>query len=142
MLHAQWCAVKGTDLLIVLSMFSVLSIPLNAHTHIHTLGTTVWQTIIMKRPSKQPSKRTGIAKRQVNCLVCPSLFLSLSVCERTDLPPPNSLCSAGPLHGLPVSVKDSVDLLGTDRTNGLTKNCFHPADDDAVLIQLIREAGG
>lgn len=46
----------------------------------------------------------------------------------------------GPLHGVPVSVKDLVDVAGTPTTSGSALPSLHPADD-APVIQRLREAG-
>ncbi|BGP47804.1 hypothetical protein JCM10450v2_003669 [Rhodotorula kratochvilovae] len=48
----------------------------------------------------------------------------------------------GPLHGVPVSIKDQVDIEGADTTMGLTHKINRPATTDATLIRVIREAGG
>ncbi|GAA6053096.1 hypothetical protein JCM3770_000382 [Rhodotorula araucariae] len=48
----------------------------------------------------------------------------------------------GPLHGVPVSIKDQVDIEGVDTTMGLTHKINRPASTDATLIRVIREAGG
>ncbi|GAA5903732.1 hypothetical protein JCM8208_006561 [Rhodotorula glutinis] len=48
----------------------------------------------------------------------------------------------GPLHGVPVSIKDQVDIAGHDSTMGLSHAINRPASADATLIRIIREAGG
>jgi len=48
----------------------------------------------------------------------------------------------GPLHGVPVSVKDSIDVAGTKCTAGtLGRRNAPPAQEDAILVQRLREAG-
>ncbi|MBW2458395.1 MAG: amidase [Deltaproteobacteria bacterium] len=49
--------------------------------------------------------------------------------------------SLGPLHGLVVTIKDNVDVAGTDATLGLRALCDQPASDDAVLVDLLRRKG-
>jgi len=46
-----------------------------------------------------------------------------------------------PLHGLPFSVKDCVDMAGYDSTCGLAVRTFAPAPADAVLVALLKEQG-
>ncbi len=48
----------------------------------------------------------------------------------------------GPLHGVPVSIKDSIDIAGTRCTAGTLgrKDC-EPAEHDATLVQRLRSAG-
>jgi aspartyl-tRNA(Asn)/glutamyl-tRNA(Gln) amidotransferase subunit A len=46
----------------------------------------------------------------------------------------------GPLHGVPVSVKDLVDIAGTPTTSGSAVPPRHP-DVDAPIVTRLREAG-
>ena len=48
---------------------------------------------------------------------------------------------AGPLHGLPVTIKDNIDIAGTDSTLGLRSRQNQPALVDAPVVKLLREAG-
>ena len=47
----------------------------------------------------------------------------------------------GPLEGVPVSVKESFDLVGTPSTAGLDWRRGHRASDDAPLVARLRRAG-
>ena len=47
----------------------------------------------------------------------------------------------GPLFGVPVTVKDNIDVAGTDATLGTTGRRGRPAAKDAVVVRLLREAG-
>ena len=47
----------------------------------------------------------------------------------------------GPLHGLPISVKDQFDMAGCDSTCGLSARCYRPAARDSLLVSLCRQAG-
>lgn len=47
----------------------------------------------------------------------------------------------GPLHGLPVSVKDTFDIKGVDSTNGLAAMAFKPAKESAPLVDLLLSLG-
>ena len=49
--------------------------------------------------------------------------------------------SCGPLHGVPMSIKDQFAMQGTDRTHGLAKFCNQPDDFDCVLVKCLRKAG-
>lgn len=49
--------------------------------------------------------------------------------------------SLGPLHGLPVTVKENIAIAGTDSTLGLRSRQGRPAAEDAVVVRLLREAG-
>ncbi|GJN89051.1 hypothetical protein Rhopal_002025-T1 [Rhodotorula paludigena] len=48
---------------------------------------------------------------------------------------------SGPLHGVPVSVKDQVDIHNVDTTMGLTHAINRPAEQDATLIRILLRAG-
>ncbi len=49
----------------------------------------------------------------------------------------------GPLHGVPFSVKDSIDVAGVKTTAGtLGRRNAAPAEKDATLVQRLRQAGG
>ena len=47
----------------------------------------------------------------------------------------------GPLHGLPVTVKECFDVAGTPSTAGLTARSGHRAESDAPLVAGLRRAG-
>lgn len=48
----------------------------------------------------------------------------------------------GPLHGVPVSLKDQIDVQGVDTTMGFTHKQRQPMPEDATLTRIIRQAGG
>ncbi|PWZ03513.1 amidase [Testicularia cyperi] len=47
----------------------------------------------------------------------------------------------GPLHGLPISVKDQFKIKGSDATIAYVSYANKPADTDSVLIALLKQAG-
>lgn len=47
----------------------------------------------------------------------------------------------GPLHGIAVTVKDQFNVKGIDTTLGYVGRSFDPANEDAVLVQLLRSMG-
>lgn len=46
-----------------------------------------------------------------------------------------------PLLGVPVSIKDSIDIVGHDTTIGLARNIGHPANKSASVVRLLQDAG-
>ncbi|KAG8754486.1 hypothetical protein FRC14_005020 [Serendipita sp. 396] len=48
----------------------------------------------------------------------------------------------GPLHGVPVSIKDQFDIGGVDSTIGFSAWSNKPAEKDAGAVQAIKRAGG
>lgn len=47
----------------------------------------------------------------------------------------------GPLHGVPITVKDQFNVAGVDTTLGYVGRSFAPATEDAVLVQILRDMG-
>eukprot|EP00754_Rhynchopus_humris_P050792 Rhum_TRINITY_DN9156_c0_g1::Rhum_TRINITY_DN9156_c0_g1_i1::g.31538::m.31538/K15528/FAAH; fatty acid amide hydrolase len=47
----------------------------------------------------------------------------------------------GALHGVPLSIKDQMDLAGYDSTCGLAARCFQPAETTAVTVQVLIDEG-
>jgi len=60
--------------------------------------------------------------------------------ERAALTPPGS-SGSGVLEGMPISVKDHIDVKGTDSTAGAACRCFQPMPKDALVVELLRDAG-
>jgi fatty acid amide hydrolase len=47
----------------------------------------------------------------------------------------------GPLHGVPVTIKELLDVAGTATTAGLTSRARHRAQTDAAVVACVRRAG-
>jgi hypothetical protein len=47
----------------------------------------------------------------------------------------------GPLHGIPITLKDQYNIKGVDSTLGYVGRCFQPASEDAVLVQILKNMG-
>lgn len=47
----------------------------------------------------------------------------------------------GPLHGMPISLKDLIDVAGQPTTAGSRVRAGHVADRDATIVSRLREAG-
>jgi amidase len=47
----------------------------------------------------------------------------------------------GPLHGLPISLKDNINVQSVDSTVGMAVHVGDPAKADATLVELLAEAG-
>jgi amidase len=47
----------------------------------------------------------------------------------------------GPLHGIPVTLKDQFDIAGFDSTIGYVGRSFHPASRDSALVEMLQSLG-
>jgi len=47
----------------------------------------------------------------------------------------------GPLHGVPISLKDQFNIKGLDSTLGYVGRAFAPATSDALLVDVLRQLG-
>lgn len=47
----------------------------------------------------------------------------------------------GPLHGIPITLKDQFNVKGVDTTLGYVGRSFAPAQGDAVLVQILKDMG-
>jgi 2-dehydropantoate 2-reductase len=59
----------------------------------------------------------------------------------TSVLTPAARSVVGPLHGVPVAVKDNIDVRGVVTTNASTVGVGPPARDDAPVVARLREAG-
>ncbi|KAJ3298816.1 hypothetical protein HK104_010264 [Borealophlyctis nickersoniae] len=48
----------------------------------------------------------------------------------------------GPLHGIPIAIKDDIDVKGYDSTLGCKCRCMQPKYMDAPMVTALRAAGG
>jgi amidase len=47
----------------------------------------------------------------------------------------------GPFHGLPISIKDNINIIGYDTTIGFTSLANKPATHNSTIIDSLLEAG-
>ena len=59
----------------------------------------------------------------------------------TGVLPPAARSADGPLHGVPVAVKDNIDVRGVVTTNASTVGVPPPAERDAAVVARLRTAG-
>jgi 2-dehydropantoate 2-reductase len=55
--------------------------------------------------------------------------------------PPTGRSADGPLHGVPIAVKDNIDMRGVVTTNASTVGVPPPATRDAPVVERLRDAG-
>ncbi|KAK6433410.1 hypothetical protein LTR95_010414 [Oleoguttula sp. CCFEE 5521] len=86
-------------------------------------------------------KRAAIAQQLTNCLteilfddaVARGKYLDAEF-ARTGKP-------VGPLHGLPISLKDTFKIKGHDASVGVAALCFKPATTNSALVDLLLSLG-
>ncbi|KDQ18907.1 hypothetical protein BOTBODRAFT_28382 [Botryobasidium botryosum FD-172 SS1] len=87
-------------------------------------------------------QRAIATHKKTNCLTEIMFAQALAEAEELDREFMATKKIRGPLHGVPMSVKDLFNIKGFDSTIGYTSFANIPADDDAYLVKLIRQAGG
>ncbi|KAI9063035.1 general amidase [Trametes sanguinea] len=87
------------------------------------------------------SKRAIVAHQVVNCLT--EIFIDRALQRATELDAylKQHGRTIGPLHGLPVSLKDQFPIKGLETVMGYAAWIGSVAEEDAVLVQLLHEAG-
>ncbi|KAI1799554.1 amidase [Daldinia bambusicola] len=86
-------------------------------------------------------KRAAAAHQLVNCLSETCFERALSTAKKLDEHLAQTGKPIGPLHGLPISLKDNFNLIGLDATVGFASHIGDPATYEAVLADILREAG-
>jgi amidase len=88
-------------------------------------------------------KRAAIAQQLVNCLSEIFFDTALEAAQQLDKDYAATGVPRGPLHGLPVSLKDCFPIEGTDATIGYTAFANAPTteDEEAEITKIMRESG-
>ncbi|KAI1114852.1 amidase [Nemania sp. NC0429] len=86
-------------------------------------------------------KRAAAAHQLTNCLSETCFDRALETAKSLDERLAQGLGPIGPLHGLPISLKDNFNLRGLDSTVGFTSHVGDPAQYDAELVNVLLKAG-
>jgi Asp-tRNA(Asn)/Glu-tRNA(Gln) amidotransferase A subunit family amidase len=86
-------------------------------------------------------KRTAIAQQLTNCITEPLFSSAIQRAKDLDEFLAREDRVIGPLHGLPISVKDSFDVIGVDSSIGIASLCFKPAIVNSPLVDLLLSLG-
>lgn len=81
-------------------------------------------------------RRASIAQQLTNCLTEPLFTRAIQRAQSLDKSGP-----AGPLHGLPISIKDGFNIAGVDSSIGIASLCFKPSEKNAPLVDLLESLG-
>jgi Asp-tRNA(Asn)/Glu-tRNA(Gln) amidotransferase A subunit family amidase len=85
--------------------------------------------------------RAAIAHQLTNCLTEPLFDQAVARARFLDEYLSKHGKVFGPLHGLPVSVKDTFNFKGVDSSTGLAYLCNKPATSNAPLVDLLLSLG-
>ncbi|CAG8425969.1 unnamed protein product [Penicillium salamii] len=86
-------------------------------------------------------KRAAIAQQLTRCLTEPLFDRALKRARDLDDTLQRTGKPVGPLHGLPISVKDTFNIKGIDSSIGLSALAFKPAQENAPLVDLLESLG-
>ncbi|KAH1612899.1 hypothetical protein KXX21_002286 [Aspergillus fumigatus] len=86
-------------------------------------------------------KRATIAHQLTNCLTEVVFEDALEQARRLDQLFEEKGQLAGPLHGIPVTLKDQFNIKKVDTTLGYVGRSFAPASEDAVLVEMLKGMG-
>ena len=85
--------------------------------------------------------RAAIAQQLTNCITEPLFTQALARAQYLDSYLQRHGEPIGPLHGLPISVKDTFNIKGVDTSVGLAALCYKPAESNAPLVDLLLSLG-
>lgn len=83
------------------------------------------------------SHRAALAHQLTNCLHEVFFEAAIKHAEELDAYLKEHGKPLGPLHGLPISLKDSVNIKGIDTTTGFVGLIDKPAKEDAEIVKIL-----
>lgn len=86
-------------------------------------------------------KRAAAAHQLLNCLSEVLFDSALKTAKALDTHLKGTGKPKGPLHGLPISMKDNFNIIGVDSTVGFASLVNQPATYNATLIDILTAAG-
>lgn len=87
------------------------------------------------------SKRAAVCHQLTNCLSETLFPEALERAKALDEHLAKTRKPVGPLHGLPISLKDNFNIIGKDSTIGFVSWVDQPATYNTVLVDLLTKAG-
>ncbi|EED15614.1 acetamidase [Talaromyces stipitatus ATCC 10500] len=86
-------------------------------------------------------KRAVVAHQITNSITEPNFDDALAQARELDHDFNKTGKLKGPLHGIPITLKDQFNIKGLDTTLGYVGRSFKPAMDDSVLVQMLKDMG-
>lgn len=84
---------------------------------------------------------TGLISTKTNCLSETLFQQAVASSKALDAHFQQTGKPKGPLHGLPISIKDNFNVIGVDSTVGFASWVGHPAVYNATLVDILQDAG-
>jgi amidase len=112
----------------------------NAQTIVRNIEKQVWSAVEV---TSAFCHRASIAHQLTNCLS--EVFFEKAFARAAELDAYQAETGklVGPCHGLPISLKDNINISGEATTIGIVNFCFNPPhfEEDAVIVDLLRGLG-
>ncbi|KAI0411110.1 amidase signature domain-containing protein [Xylaria grammica] len=86
-------------------------------------------------------RRAGLAQQLANCVTELLPERALQRAAELDAHLASTGQPVGPLHGVPISVKEHIGVQGCDLNAGFVGWVGRVADEDALILQILRDAG-
>lgn len=86
-------------------------------------------------------KRAAVAQQVTNCLAEIMFDDAIKRAKALDEQFERTGRPVGPLHGLPISIKDSFKVKGYDASIGIAAFSFNPATENSALVDLLLSLG-
>ncbi|KAG8983234.1 hypothetical protein FRB90_006210, partial [Tulasnella sp. 427] len=116
---------------------------------VHSSATEIVQNIQACKPGwtaesvvRAFALRAVEAQEKINCVTEVMFAQAFEEARKLDAEFAETKRIKGPLHGLPISLKDCYKVKGFDATIGFTQWVGKPSDVDAEIVNHIRAAGG
>ncbi|KAI1336355.1 amidase signature domain-containing protein [Xylariaceae sp. FL0016] len=90
---------------------------------------------------KATCKRAAVAQQLINCLTEILFEQALTRAAELDAHFQSTGKTVGPLHGLPISLKDQFNLEGVDSTIGYAAWAGKKPTEESTLVKALRDAG-
>lgn len=86
-------------------------------------------------------KRAAVAQQLTNCLTEICFLEAIDAAKDLDVQFKKNKKTVGPLHGVPMTLKECFHVEGVDASDGYISRCFSPSTYDSYLTQILRGAG-
>jgi amidase len=86
-------------------------------------------------------KRAALAQQALNCATDLLFDEAIKTAKEYDSFLKSTGKTKGPLHGLPISIKDAFDVAGHITSCGLVSRLDNVAKNDTLIVSILREAG-